>query len=535
MRVTKPPISAFLLASILNYVAADSPQTVDLGYATYQGTFNSTSNITSFLGVRYASPPSGTLRFQAPVAAPTVTGTLLANAQPPECPQAGMGDEPTSPSSSRLVKRATDIEDCLFLNVFVSGEVSPGLKLPVVVWIHGGGYVSGSTTQAGSDGGDLVQDAGGGVVAVLIQYRLGIFGFLPGSEMKEHGVLNAGLLDQEFALKWVQEHVSTFGGDPTKVTIWGQSAGAGSVIQHVIAHGGNTQPPLFRAAMTSSSFLPSQYKFNDPIPEQLYSDAIEQTGCSNTTDAFACLMSVDAGILETVNVAICLNNFFGTFTFVPVVDGSFIVESPTETIARGRLNGDVLLSVTNTFEGRIFVSSEIVSNMTVSDYISQLFPTFGKTQIEAAAREYTGIGLDTIFDQAVAIMGESIFICPTYTLLNGFRGHSFKGEFAVPPGNHGTDVSYYFPTGAVQPFPNAHFAASFAGSFLGVVKSLSPNNNPLFPESITPAWPTFAARDTEMLFNVTDAREPDIRTFMTDKALIERCDFWKSVSAFTPQ
>ncbi|KAI5117710.1 hypothetical protein M0805_003199 [Coniferiporia weirii] len=530
MRILDLAASALVLANILSRATASS-QTVDLGYATYQATLNATSNVTSFLGIRYASPPTGQLRFQAPASPVIERGIQSANTQPPECPQGSTGAAPAV--SSRFVKRAADIEDCLFLNVFVQGGVNPDLRMPVVVWIHGGGYVSGSTT--GAYGGDLIQDANGGVVVVEIQYRLGVFGFLSGSEMKEHGVLNAGLLDQELALKWVQEHISKFGGDPGKVTIWGESAGAGSVLQHIVAHGGNTQPPLFRAGMTSSTFLPSQYDYNDAVPEQLYSEVVQQVGCSNSSDTFSCLATADASILETANSAISLDNFFGTFAFVPVVDGSFIVERPIQTILKGKLNGDVLFSVTNTFEGRIFVDSDTTSNISLSDYTSQLFPNFGDSQIEATVRQYTAIGLDTVVDQAIAIMGESIFICPTYALLNAFKGRSFKGEFAVPPGNHGGDVPYYFPTGATPTVPNAQIAASFAGSFLSVVKSLNPNFNPLSPESITPAWATYATGDTEMLFNVTESGEAEVKTFATDKGLLERCEFWRSVAEATPQ
>ncbi|KAI5117712.1 hypothetical protein M0805_003201 [Coniferiporia weirii] len=489
MKILNLASRALIFTNVLGYTIA-SPQIVDLGYATYQATLNVTSNVTSFLGMRYASPPTGQLRFQAPTPPSTVRNIQLANTQPPVCPQGAVGTAPTSPS--RLVERAADIEDCLFLNVYLQGRVDPDLKMPVVVWIHGGGYDIGSTNT--TDGSDLIRDANGGVVVVEIQYRLGLFGFLPGSETEDHGVLNAGLLDQEFALQWVQEHIPKFGGDPDKVTIWGESAGAGSVLQHIVAHSGNTQPPLFRAGMTSSTFLPSQYSYNDTIPEQLYSEVVEQVGCFDTEDTFACLVNADAG----------------------------------------RLNGDVLLSVTNTFEGRVFVDANITSNTSLSDYTSQLFPAFGESQIEATVRQYTDIGLDTVFGQAVAVMGESIFICPTYALLNAFKGRSFKGEFAVPPGNHGDDVAYYFPTGATQAVPNAQLAASFAGSFFSVVKSLNPNFNPL-PESVTPSWTTYSDGDTEMLFNVTESGEARVTAFATNKGLLERCDFWKSVAEITPQ
>ncbi|KAI5114554.1 hypothetical protein M0805_005237, partial [Coniferiporia weirii] len=108
------------------------------------------------------------------------------------------------------------------------------------------------------------------------------------------------------------------------------------------------------------------------------------------------------------------------------------------------------------------------------------------------------------------------------------------GEFAVPPGNHYVDAGYYFPNTVTPVIPNAQLTASFAGSFFGVVKSLNPNFNPL-PESVTPSWKMYSDGDTEMLFNVTESGEAQVLPFATDKGLLERCDFWKSVAEFIPQ
>ncbi|THU75139.1 alpha/beta-hydrolase, partial [Dendrothele bispora CBS 962.96] len=211
-------------------------------------------------------------------------------------------------------------------------------------------------------------------------------GFLAGQAVKDNGALNAGLLDQDFALRWVQAHISKFGGDPTRVTIWG----AGSVLQHVVANNGQTDPPLFRAAMTSSTFLPSQYQFNDPIPEALYSQIVAQTNCSSSPDSLACLRAVDVNTLESVNVAIVEAGFVGTFVNVPVVDGTFITQRVTEALKQGKVNGQAIFAMTNTNEGTDFVNQTAPANATV--YAGQLFPNFRLEQDEEVARLYADVG-----------------------------------------------------------------------------------------------------------------------------------------------
>ncbi|KAL4262468.1 Carboxylic ester hydrolase, partial [Pleurotus pulmonarius] len=230
MRATLP------LLTLLSLAVAQAPAPVtDVGNAKYQGIVNAKNNISTYFGIRYAAAPVGDLRFRAPQSPPALVGVQRATTKPPRCLQASSGRSPTNPNpKSSLSGRAVQTnEDCLFLNVHFPGSTTPTRLLPVIVWIHGGGYIGGGATSFNGD--DLIIRAKHGVVVVVIQYRLGIFGFLAGSKVKANGALNAGLLDQEFALKWVQQHISKFGGDPDQVTIWGESAGAGSVLQHVVA------------------------------------------------------------------------------------------------------------------------------------------------------------------------------------------------------------------------------------------------------------------------------------------------------------
>ncbi len=136
-----------------------------------------------------------------------------------------------------------------------------GEGAPVLVWIHGGGYVAGDKGAAGSPAGLIARsqdESTHGIVYVQIQYRLGAFGFLAGSILEASGgVSNAGLLDQRLALEWIQRNIKFFGGDPKRVTVLGESAGGGSIMHHITANGGRGEPVPFRQAiMQSPGFEP---------------------------------------------------------------------------------------------------------------------------------------------------------------------------------------------------------------------------------------------------------------------------------------
>ncbi|KAJ6477683.1 alpha beta-hydrolase [Mycena sanguinolenta] len=526
LRLLRTLAAAALLT--VPFAGAQTAPVVDLGYAQYQGAVNPANNIAHFLGIRYAAAPLGDLRFRAPQPPVNQTSVQQATTEPNECLQAGDGDSPTNPFETRAAQ-VIATEDCLFLNIYYPSNAAgtPPSGLPTLVWIHGGGYVAGA---ASSNGEDIINQSARGVVVVLIQYRLGVFGFLPGTAVKENGALNAGLLDQDFALRWVNQHISKFGGDSSKVTIWGESASAGSVLQHVVANGGRTEPQLFRGAITSSTFLPSQYQFNDRIPELLFSEVVAQTNCTSATDVLSCLRAVDATTLQTVNTNINAAGFFGTFVMVPVIDGVFITQRPTLSLLEGKVNGQALLSVTNTFEGTIFVNQNAV--VTATQYALDLFPGFGTAQANTVGALYANDGNELF--QVNAIQGESIFICPTYYMLNAFPGRSFKGEFAIPPGLHGNDGPYYFPGGVAPPFNNTAFIDAFAQSFTSFIIHQNPNIK-VDPTTITPHWNTFDILHTEMLFNKTTANEPVVRAITTSNALLQRCAFWDSVGNLTGQ
>ncbi|KAK0441071.1 Alpha/Beta hydrolase protein [Armillaria borealis] len=546
------PALLLTLVSVLQPCGAQSTPVIDLGYAKYRGTFDPAgSNNTQFLGIRFAAPPTGSLRWRVPRMPGFVAGIQNATTEPSGCLQAGTGRASSNPfpASKRDALAVANSEDCLFLNVYIPGQLdsrSSGRNLPVVVWIHGGGYVSGSAS--GFPGNDLVREAGGGVIAVVIQYRLGLFGFLAGESVKAHGTLNAGLLDQQFALQWIQKHIAKFGGDPAQVTIWGVSAGAGSVLQQVIANDGNTSPPLFRSAITSSSFLPSQYAYNDAVPEFLYNTAVSRANCTSAANSLTCLRNTDVDVLEQINTDLCISGFFGTFVFVPVVDGDFIKQRPTVALREGKVNGIALMSVTNTNEGGIFVNSSTAGTVQVPQYLTQLFPNLSAQNRDVAVTKYSSLG--TPIEQVTAIMGETIFICPTYFLLHPFERRAIprvNSQSHLP--TTGMTFLITFPrtsvvacliassfvsstnSNGVPAFNNPDFVKAFAESFLAFVATFDPNQT--FEPTVLPDWNVYSfqqGHQAEMRFNKTEAGDATIYLFTTPEDLLDRCSFWESVA-----
>ena len=242
------------------------------------------SGVDSFLGVPYARPPVGELRWRAPEPAARWSGVRDAAAYGNRCPAAASTNGPRS-----------ETEDCLFLNVQRPADVHSGQRLPVYFWIHGGGLQNGSSNQ--HDGGLIVRRTG--VVVVTVNYRLGVFGFLAHpaltGEAGQSG--NYGLLDQQAALRWVHRNIAAFGGDPGRVTVGGESAGGWSVCAHLSAPGSRG---LFGAAVIQSGSCPSQTLAQG---EATGGSVAQAVGCTDAATALACLRAVPAGRLVDVTGA----------------------------------------------------------------------------------------------------------------------------------------------------------------------------------------------------------------------------------------
>ncbi|KAF7293276.1 COesterase domain-containing protein [Mycena chlorophos] len=518
--------------ALLADVVASGP-IVDLGAAgQWEGFINPEYNVSTFLGIRYAAPPTGNLRWQFPTAPVPVQGIQPATSQPPMCYQGSQGTNATG--TTVLTRRDTvaESEDCLFLKcvrifTFINAEETSSDT----------GYDAGAASWY--NGTDLVVESNNTFVVVVIQYRLGLFGFLAGQQVHDHGVANAALWDQQFALRWVHDNVEKFGGDPDHVTIWGESAGAGSVFQHLVANGGKTKPQLFRAAITSSTFAAIQYPYNHWVPQGLFDTIADLANCTNATK-LDCLRAVDAETLSSINLEVGRAAFYGIPAFLPVVDGTFVAESPLIQLAKGDVNGQYYLGITNTNEGTIFIDAE--GNYTVAGWLRNIMPAFSIEQSEEIAEVYEALG-GTAFDQIEILLTEAGFVCPTQYLLSNFPHASYKGQFAIPPAWHGNDLPYYFPDlvdlniGVPAPWNNTAFTDAFVGGLFAFAANYDPNKE--LAATILPEWPLWSAdADAFMVFNQTDSDAmltPAIGVQKLENAVLQRCEMWRTWRLETSQ
>ena len=200
---------------------ASNPLVVKTDQGKVQGKMSADGKARDFLGIPFAAPPVGPLRWKPPQPAAKWHGVRPASSFGSRCMQQERYED-------MVFRDPGENEDCLTLNVWAPAAKAKG-KLPVMVWIFGGGFAGGGTSEPRQDGGHLARK---GVVVVSMNYRLGIFGFFSHPELSAesgHGSGNYGIMDQTAALRWVQRNIAAFGGDPGNVTIFGESAGSYSV------------------------------------------------------------------------------------------------------------------------------------------------------------------------------------------------------------------------------------------------------------------------------------------------------------------
>lgn len=425
-------LGALLVSSLVTATPTASNATdpvVNLGFASYRGLLNDTvPDVVSWLGVRYAKPPR---RFRAPILVdetPRAHNVTDATVYPPFCVQGW------SPWAGPNDQGGAGSEDCLYVNIYAPKNATNKSDLPVLAYIHGGGYFAGNPRSWPFD--NWVQRSPTPFVAVTIYYRLSALGFLAAPEEPGKGVyagndpellLNAGIHDQRLALRFIQRHIRSFGGDPAKVTIMGQSAGGGSVGLHLAAQSANPSERLFRRAILQSWYRPP---VPYPIARNVSWNAItERVGCSNSSWTVArtleCLRTVDhVKFIQAADDGARLNSGSTIWMWQPVVDKKLFSDHPARLL-RALPDVDIIVGHTT--------ADSASSGTPFADIARVVYPGLTSDDAQTLQALYTKAG---VADENMTpfALGEAMFRCSTHFLANtyGSRAHTYRFDEPDP-------------------------------------------------------------------------------------------------------
>ena len=525
---------SYLLALLLHCFLCPSfaARIVDLGYAQYKGKSDPVSGYDTFFGMRYAAAPVGDLRFRAPQPPLSSSRNVIDasnNSYPGTvCPQ-GFISGHTLKFKDQLAKPIS--EDCLTLTVY---SPSHNKGHPVVVYFHSGAYVLGDHSYEHPH--RWLDLANKDVVLVVPNYRVGLFGFLGGEEVLRDGDLNAGLLDQQFALKWVRKHIAKFGGDKSKVTIWGQSAGGGSVVQHIISNPAYPENSgLFLNAVATSPFMPSLYPYNHKVPVGRYEALLNSTGCHD----LACLRRLSTQTLARVNMEICATGFFGTTSWFPVLEpkGGYIETPPSIALLNSthKLNAQRVLTTHLSWDAYTIVNPSI-TNGNVTEYVHLWQPTLSPAQVNNLISLYPLSDFSSEKEQTASIYQDSVFVCPSYWVAMSYSGAGYKGIWNIPPGTHANDAQYWLYPGDYHTLPSPETFENYVGGIVSFVRSGDANLFRLNREpgqSNMQEWPLFSRGTLKgLVFDLADdgvGSMVEVRSM--DPKLKERCELWLSLAS----
>ncbi|KAJ7630276.1 alpha beta-hydrolase [Roridomyces roridus] len=463
-----------------------STHIVSLPYGTFRGVPQ--GNLTEFRSVPFAQAG----RFELPRAPRHLHGIQNATVYGASCPQQTFSALPVELPGSDNDPQLTISEDCLTLDVYRPITANHKSKLPVLVWIFGGGFETGNTRD--TDVKPVVERAivtGQSVVSVVMNYRFTAFGFLAGKEVARAGISNLGLRDQIFALKWVQEHVAAFGGDPSRVVLGGVSAGAisASLLMLDNLEGSNK---LFHGAILEAGSPGSEPSVLDG--QDQYNFLVSANNCSHAHDTLECLRNVpfDA-FMTTVNETPDLfsNKSLNT-AWRPRVDGDVILANPLLMLQRGLFSKMPFLTGDSDDEGTIFTLAllNITTNSEFLNYVhANYFPAATEDQIAKMGHLYpndpkkgspfgtgTNNQLSPQFKRLASFQGDLIFVAPrrfflehassrqnTWSWLStAFKNSSELGSV------HTSDDAILFPK-----TPDSDWTA--ADALINFINTLNPN------------------------------------------------------------
>ncbi|RKF77313.1 putative secreted lipase [Golovinomyces cichoracearum] len=491
---------------------------IELSYATVLG--SSRHGIDSFRGIPYAKPPVGPLRLRRPEPITQNLGTVDASILiPNSCPQQFTSTNPnnTVPQdalqqiiNSGAVQRLLHIsEDCLTLTVQKPHDATPESNYPVVYSLFFGGFGFGSTALY--DASKLIQasiDAGKPIVYVAVNYRLGAFGWLGGQEILDAGLANLGHYDQILGLQWVQDNIAKFGGDPSKVTLFGTSAGSISAFNLLVAKDGALSyngKPLFRAAiMDSGSIVPTD-AVNSPKPQNVFDQVVGAGGCSEAYDKIGCLRDLDYPkfLFASTSVPGLFDYQSVALSYIPRPDGDLLTASMDELAANGKMAPVPFIIGDQEDEGTLFslVQKNITTTEDIFDYLKlYFFNDASDEQLQtlinlypddpAAGSPFNTGKLNNIYPQykrLAAILGDMVFTMirrvllefriknrpdiPVYSYISSYGyGTPIMGTFHVTDVLPAYGIIPGFPTRSVQNYyinficdldPNSGSGSSF--------------------------------------------------------------------------
>jgi para-nitrobenzyl esterase len=476
---------------------------------TLEGVVSPDSQIRTFKGIPFAAPPVGSLRWKPPQPVAPWTGVRKAFDYGPRCMQ-------TRVFSDMIFHDAGPSEDCLYLNLWMP-ETHTQSPLPVMVWIYGGGFRAGSTSEPRQDGGDLSKK---GVLVVSMNYRLGIFGFFSHPELakeSEHKASgNYGLMDQLAALKWIHDNIAAFGGDPDNVTIFGESAGSSSVsalVASPLAKG------LFRRAIGESGALlgPRELK---PLAET-EKIAINFAKSAFGTDSLEALRAKPAAdLLEAAEKD-------GAPRFSPNIDGYFLPQSAEAIFAAGKQNHVALLAGWNADEGDY---QDIFNDLpaTPENFVTRVRALYG-TNADAVLKLYPASTIAETKRSAADLAGDRFTALATWKWLElhlktggspVFRYH-FEQTLPLPAGTapspdnepvapHASEIEFVFQVLSSRDLPwrpEDEKVSDLMGSYWTNFAKTGDPNSPGLPQ-----WPAYKAESFDVMhLNSNSQARPDDR------------------------
>lgn len=373
----------------------------------------------SFKGIPFAEPPVGALRFRHPQPYRRSVDGLFAREFGPSCinvtplgfgsilrKRAGVLPECVLDAMIKLYFKSAEHsgEDCLYLNVFRPRGVRRGAKLPVVVWFYGGAFQFGSATHYPADKFiETSRQMGSPIIFVTFNYRLGPWGFLGGPVVQAEGSANAGLLDQRLALEWVADNIESFGGDPGRVTVMGESAGAISIAFHMVSNYGDLEykgKPLFHGAILQSGGAWVFDSVSSAKPASLFWRFAEYSGCGGVgeEEVMSCLRAQDS---ERLRVAQNFNEpvedatyeelgsaFFG---WSPRFDGGFIPESPVELFRKQQFAQVPVITGNQEDEGTILtLLFDVKTEGDLVRFARRMFSNTSRADVDRVVGMYRG-------------------------------------------------------------------------------------------------------------------------------------------------